>query len=201
MASAGPLQRLTVCKDRQILAFISIGARHVPKVDLGEKQLCPNCGAKFYDLHKRPAHCPKCGNTFDPDDETVKAKRAKARLTAFDPKLAEANSEDDEDMVAKVVDPDLDEDEIEIEEVTEELDAAAVDKAPMDLDIDGDDDADPINQGTGGADVPEGFSEQELDEDDPTAEDDEVPFLEDDEDIIEDELGDLPEPDDESDPR
>jgi uncharacterized protein (TIGR02300 family) len=169
----------------------------VPKIDLGEKQLCPSCGAKFYDLHKRPAQCPKCQNVFDPEDEAVKAKRAKARLTAFDPKLAAQAEEDDEDAPAVVAD--LDEDEVEAEEVTAELDAAAVDQAPLELDDD--EDSDPVNQGTGGADVPEGFSEQDLDEDDPTSGDDEVPFLEDDEDLIDDDIGDLPAEDDESDPR
>ncbi|MFN7109543.1 MAG: TIGR02300 family protein, partial [Brevundimonas sp.] len=25
--------------------------------ELGAKQVCPNCQAKFYDLDRRPAHC------------------------------------------------------------------------------------------------------------------------------------------------
>ena len=83
--------------------------------------------------------------------------------------------------------------------MTAELDASAVDQAP--LEMDDDEDSDPVNQGTGGADVPEGFSEQDLDEDDPTAGDDEVPFLEDDEDLIDDDLGEIPMDDDEGDPR
>ena len=33
---------------------------------LGEKRACPECGAKFYDLGKRPAVCPKCKTMFDP---------------------------------------------------------------------------------------------------------------------------------------
>ena len=40
--------------------------------ELGTKQICPNCQAKFYDLGKRPAHCPKCAHDFDPD-EAVRA--------------------------------------------------------------------------------------------------------------------------------
>jgi hypothetical protein len=40
-----------------------------------------------------------------------------------------------------------------------------------------------------------------LDEDDPTAGDDEVPFLEDDEDLIDDDIGDIPMEEDEGDPR
>ncbi|WP_204332954.1 TIGR02300 family protein, partial [Klebsiella pneumoniae] len=27
--------------------------------ELGAKQICPSCSAKFYDLGKRPAVCPK----------------------------------------------------------------------------------------------------------------------------------------------
>jgi uncharacterized protein (TIGR02300 family) len=32
----------------------------VAKPELGTKRLCPNCGAKFYDLNKDPIVCPKC---------------------------------------------------------------------------------------------------------------------------------------------
>lgn len=31
------------------------------KVDLGMKLTCESCGARFYDLGKQPAICPKCG--------------------------------------------------------------------------------------------------------------------------------------------
>jgi uncharacterized protein (TIGR02300 family) len=31
------------------------------KPELGMKRLCVACGAKFYDLMKAPAVCPKCG--------------------------------------------------------------------------------------------------------------------------------------------
>lgn len=37
------------------------------KVDLGEKRVCPECASKFYDLTKRPAVCPKCEFSYDPD--------------------------------------------------------------------------------------------------------------------------------------
>jgi uncharacterized protein (TIGR02300 family) len=33
----------------------------VAKPELGLKRQCLNCGAKFYDLNKDPAVCPKCG--------------------------------------------------------------------------------------------------------------------------------------------
>lgn len=34
---------------------------------LGEKRNCPACAAKFYDLEKKPAICPKCAHSFDPE--------------------------------------------------------------------------------------------------------------------------------------
>ena len=33
---------------------------------LGTKRICEACGAKFYDLNKSPAVCPKCGHVYDP---------------------------------------------------------------------------------------------------------------------------------------
>ncbi|WP_338333126.1 TIGR02300 family protein [Acetobacter sp. LMG 32666] len=29
--------------------------------DLGTKRVCVSCGARFYDLNRAPAICPKCG--------------------------------------------------------------------------------------------------------------------------------------------
>ena len=31
------------------------------KPELGTKRVCVACGARFYDLTKQPAVCPKCG--------------------------------------------------------------------------------------------------------------------------------------------
>jgi uncharacterized protein (TIGR02300 family) len=36
----------------------------VAKPELGFKRQCMSCGAKFYDLNKDPATCPKCGTVF-----------------------------------------------------------------------------------------------------------------------------------------
>lgn len=37
------------------------------KPELGVKRDCPDCGARFYDLNKEPAHCPKCDHSFVPE--------------------------------------------------------------------------------------------------------------------------------------
>ena len=39
----------------------------------GEKHHCSNCGAKFFDLNKKPIICPKC-NTEVMDKSVVKTK-------------------------------------------------------------------------------------------------------------------------------
>jgi len=36
----------------------------VARPELGIKRQCMNCGAKFYDLARDPATCPKCGTVF-----------------------------------------------------------------------------------------------------------------------------------------
>ena len=44
----------------------------------GVKRTCNGCGARFYDLRKSPAACPKCGVTF----ELLTAVRGKRGRTA-----------------------------------------------------------------------------------------------------------------------
>src|SRR3970282_304031 len=33
----------------------------------GTKRICPSCGARFYDLSRRPIECPKCRFAFEPE--------------------------------------------------------------------------------------------------------------------------------------
>ena len=75
------------------------------KPELGQKQVCPNCQAKFYDLGRRPAHCPKCGTDFDPE-EALKLRNRRGRPAGY------AADDSDEDQVKdKKVDGDEDEEE------------------------------------------------------------------------------------------
>jgi uncharacterized protein (TIGR02300 family) len=50
----------------------------VAKPELGLKRQCMSCGAKFYDLNKDPATCPKCGTVF----QAVAMSRAAAPVVA-----------------------------------------------------------------------------------------------------------------------
>lgn len=78
------------------------------KPELGAKQVCPNCQAKFYDLNRRPAHCPKCATDFDPEELLkLRGRRVRPGYPA-----------DDEDTEDQVKDKSADADEDEEEEVT-----------------------------------------------------------------------------------
>ncbi len=56
------------------------------KPELGLKRQCMSCGAKFYDLNRDPAVCPKCGTVF----QAVALSRVPA------PAIARAKEEDED---------------------------------------------------------------------------------------------------------
>lgn len=143
--------------------------------ELGSKQLCPNCQAKFYDLGRRPAVCPKCSTAFDPE-EAVKSRRNRARSTTPDYEDA------DEKPVKSAEETDGFEDEVDD---TPEIDAA-VDADVMEVD---DLDSDGVTTPNSPDDLGVDFAEDgDLEE-----EADDVPFLEDeDDDFPEDEIEGLP---------
>jgi hypothetical protein len=93
------------------------------QVDLGEKLTCSSCGARFYDLNKTPALCPKCGA------ENQRPKVSKTKKVAAAPKpvkeapkaAADADGdtddvEDDEedDLINDADDLDDDDDDVDI---------------------------------------------------------------------------------------
>lgn len=133
--------------------------------ELGQKQLCPNCQAKFYDLNRRPARCPKCDTEFDPMEEALKSRRVR-RGAGY-----AADDEDTEDQVAdKSVDGD-EEEEDDGEASTPEIDQEG--HEPI-LTPD-DDDADPTDDEAG-------LNTTDGDDDVLADDDDSVPFIEDEDD-------------------
>ncbi|MBB4040463.1 uncharacterized protein (TIGR02300 family) [Microvirga flocculans] len=94
------------------------------KPELGLKRQCMSCGAKFYDLNKDPAVCPKCGTVF----------QATALTRVAAPVAARAEEEDEADLES--VGPEMVSlDEVEADENEKDI--------PVDDDIDvGDDVAD-----------------------------------------------------------
>ena len=75
------------------------------KPELGQKQVCPNCQAKFYDLGRRPAHCPKCATDFDPE-EALKLRNRRGRPAGYP-----ADDADEDQVKDKKADGDEDEDD------------------------------------------------------------------------------------------
>ena len=149
--------------------------------ELGTKQVCPTCQAKFYDLNKRPARCPKCESEFDPD-EAVRSRRVRARAVTPD---TEAD-EEREDQVPEETERDEDEeDDVKTPEIDE-----ADDEPPISTD---DDDTDePVKAGVS-EDLGEFSDEEDVDDSE------DVPFLEDedeDDDFDESEIEGLPDDDD-----
>ena len=86
------------------------------KPELGQKQVCPNCQAKFYDLSRRPAHCPKCATEFDPE-EALKLRNRRGRPAGY-----AADDEAEDQVKDKKADGDEDEedDTVKTPEIDEE---------------------------------------------------------------------------------
>jgi uncharacterized protein (TIGR02300 family) len=144
--------------------------------ELGTKQVCPNCQAKFYDLSKRPAHCPKCGTEFDPD-EAVRTRRVRARAIVPE---AEAEDERADQVVA----------ETETDEEEEDVGAPELDEVADEPPLAADEDEDAAEPGV--SPVSEDLGE--FTDEDEVEDDADVPFLEEDEDDFDDsEIEGLPE--------
>jgi len=155
--------------------------------ELGAKQICPTCQTKFYDLGKRPAHCPKCGSDFDPE-EALRSRRSSRRGVTPD--------YDKDDAEEKVKDTETEDQDTDAEGLEEEVDDTPELDQAVEADVietDDDTDADP------GAPVSEpdlgvGIEEEDLEDDA-----DDVPFLEDeeDDDFADEDIEGLPDEDEE----
>lgn len=153
--------------------------------ELGVKQLCPNCSAKFYDLNRRPATCPKCGESFDPE-EAVRNRRVRAR--AVTPDYDTDEEKEDEEVAAKKTAAAEDDDGFEEEpDLTPEIDDEAA-AEPLETD---DEEGDAASPASPGDDLGVDFAE---DEDLAEEEGDDVPFLEDEDedDFSDDDIDGLP---------
>ncbi len=79
------------------------------KPDLGEKQVCPECEKKFYDLGKNPAICPYCGHSFDPSQIT--------NIPGATPKSDPVDTADDDLDESEEAGVEIDEEDIDVDEV------------------------------------------------------------------------------------
>lgn len=70
--------------------------------ELGLKRQCMSCGAKFYDLDKDPATCPKCGTIYQ-----AIASSSRVAAPALAARAASVPADDDEDTDAEKGGPEI----------------------------------------------------------------------------------------------
>ena len=127
------------------------------KAELGEKRVCPECEAKFYDLTRNPAVCPMCTHSFDPAELEPKP------ILPLEPLAPEKDDEDEDGETKEAVDE---------EDIDEEEEAA------KELELDGDDVA--VIGGTAGDDEKPEFDGFQTDED----EDEDAALVDDEDDNV-----------------
>ncbi|MDZ7629127.1 MAG: TIGR02300 family protein [Parvularculaceae bacterium] len=121
------------------------------KPELGIKRDCPNCTARFYDLNKSPAHCPKCAHDFVPEAllkprkprrEDEPAEAAEAPKPAAEVPLASADK--DQKGAKSKKKPGLDDEPAGEEDLGDDIDLEIEDDEEDDtlLEEDEDDDED-----------------------------------------------------------
>jgi len=79
----------------------------VAKREWGAKHTCAECGVKFYDLHRKPIACPRCGSVIE--IERVRPSRRRpppppAPVVNEDTALADAadeSADEDEDSLVE----------------------------------------------------------------------------------------------------
>ena len=109
------------------------------KPELGEKRVCGNCSAKFYDLNRDPIVCPKCGTVF----EVAAAEKPAPERESKKPVEQAENEDDKDDVVAGG--PEI----ISLEDADEdEGETVDGDDIPDDVGVDIEDDDDDANDDT-----------------------------------------------------
>jgi uncharacterized protein (TIGR02300 family) len=102
----------------------------MPKDEWGVKRICPTCSTRFYDLRTDPMTCPSCGATFTLESLTaVKAKALRPEKVKPEPVDIEDLPEIDADEEGIEADDDLDDEILEDEEDSVDLEEIA-DVAP-----------------------------------------------------------------------
>ncbi|MER2520535.1 MAG: FYDLN acid domain-containing protein [Bdellovibrionales bacterium] len=93
------------------------------KVDLGQKRVCANCGARYYDMKKSVPVCPACNTAYDPESQ-VRSRRSRSAASKPVPEVEVAD-----DLIADVpvADDDAEEGLIEdVEELSEDVEVEEV---------------------------------------------------------------------------
>ncbi|HEY2132457.1 MAG TPA: TIGR02300 family protein [Acetobacteraceae bacterium] len=83
------------------------------KPELGTKRVCVSCGARFYDLTKQPAICPKCGTEQPAEQPRMRRGTGNVAEEKRRPKTAVVPGLDEADPEVEVVEEEAEEDVLE----------------------------------------------------------------------------------------
>jgi uncharacterized protein (TIGR02300 family) len=94
--------------------------QRVAKPEWGTKRICPSCGARYYDLLRKPVICPKCATPFDPE-AFLKSRRTRP-AAPIEKELEPASTEElDAEIEADEADEaEAEEEAVPLEEAEEE---------------------------------------------------------------------------------
>jgi len=83
------------------------------KPELGTKRVCVSCGARFYDLARAPAVCPKCSTEQPAEQPRVRRASGNVIEEKRRPKVAPVPGLDTADVEVEVADDEVEEDVLE----------------------------------------------------------------------------------------
>jgi uncharacterized protein (TIGR02300 family) len=79
------------------------------KPELGTKRICVSCGARFYDLAKQPAVCPKCAAEQPPEQPRLRRPLGNVIDDRRRPKPVPVPGLEDADVEVEVVEEEVEE--------------------------------------------------------------------------------------------
>ena len=83
------------------------------KPELGTKRVCVSCGARFYDLTKQPAVCPKCGTEQPAEQPRPRRTGGNVLEDKRRPKIVPVPGLEDADVEVEAVEEEVEEDVLE----------------------------------------------------------------------------------------
>ena len=83
------------------------------KPELGTKRVCVSCAARFYDLARQPAVCPKCNTEQPPEQPRVRRAGGNVMEEKRRAKVVAVPGLDTADVEVEVSDDDAEEDVLE----------------------------------------------------------------------------------------
>ena len=83
------------------------------KPELGTKRICVSCGARFYDLTKQPAVCPKCSTEQPTEQPRMRRMPGTFTEDRRRPKVAPVPGLDDAEVETEVAAEEAEEDVLE----------------------------------------------------------------------------------------